>query len=155
MVNFKILKSTASIGLLLILDSQRYSNRWLRVKVLLFMILIKFRNAVLKSYFDILTIFGTDFKVRKSMFLLEKLFCFFLGNFSVFQVTFVTKNDKMKVVFWTKICLRQELVSPLDNLIKSLSISKIKNQKTSIAALIKDIQKCSKLFLSRRVPNGI
>ena len=119
------------------------------------MILIKFRNAILKGFFNILTIFGTHFKVRKSMFLLEEFFSFFLRDFSVFQVTFVPKNDKMKVVFWTKICLGQKLISPLDNLIISLPISKIKNQKTPITTLIKDIQKCPELFLSRRVPNSI
>lgn len=119
------------------------------------MILVELGDTLTKSLLDILSIFGTDFEISKTIFLLKKLLCFLIRNLSVFQVTFVSQYHKMKLVFWTQIGLGKKLIPPLDNLLESLSISQIEHQKTTVTSLVKDVQKCPELFLPSSVPNGV
>lgn len=156
MVNFKINKlSAASILAFLGLHRKRNSNLWLGVKILLFVILVKLRNALTEGKLNIQSILGTDLKISQSMFLLEKLLCLLLTNLSVFQVAFISQNHKMKIILWPKISFGKKLIPPFDDLIESLSVCQIEHQKTTITSLIKDIKKSPEFLLSSSVPNSI
>jgi hypothetical protein len=156
MVNFKIvILSATTVGLFCVLDLERNSDRRLRVEILLLMILIELGNALSEGLLDVLSILGTDLEVSQPIFLLEKLFCFFIGNFSVFQVTLVSQDHKVKVVLGSQIGLGEKLIPPLDDFFEGFSVSQIEHQETAVTSLVKDVQKSSEFLLASSVPNRV